>query len=142
MKLLEKCILAVSLTKTSIISTRLVNNDENLKLKENQVAPVDKFRSSENVMNLREAKENEEKQLKRVSIKGIEFDWIFDTPDGASFLKELSETSNINIFAQNIIKDIVYFQWSYFQLNIILFLMIPYKIYFVSFWVFATYIVK
>ena len=84
-KLLEKCIPAVSLTKTSIISTRLVNNDENLKLKENQVAPVDKFRSSENVMNLKEAKENEEKQLKRVSIKGIEFDWIFDTHDGASF---------------------------------------------------------
>lgn len=120
---------------------KVIKDEEIQQPKENQVAPSDKFRSSEDMMNIKE-KEEEDTSLKRITIKAIEFDWVFDTPEGAALLKELSETKNINIFAQDIIKDIIYFQWSYFQLNIILFLMVPYVIYFVTFCVFSTYIVK
>ena len=86
--------------------------------------------------------QDKETKLKRVSVRGIEFDWIFCTPEGASFLKDLSETENVNIFGQSIIRDIILFQWSYFKTMIILKLLIPYVIYFVTFWVYATYIVK
>ena len=80
--------------------------------------------------------------LKRVSLKAIEFDWLLNTHYGAEFLNELSVTSNINIFALDIIKDIIYFQWNYVKAAIIKYLMIPYIIYFVMFWVYATYIAK
>ena len=90
-----------------------INKDgEEQQIKENQVAPADKFKSSEDLMHY---KDKQDDDLKRVEIKGIEFDWVFDSPEGAALLKELSETKNINIFAQDIIKHIVYFQWSYFQ---------------------------
>ena len=80
--------------------------------------------------------------LKRVSLKAIEFDWLLNTHYGAEFLNELSVTSNINIFALDIIKDIIHFQWNYVKAAIIKNLMIPYIIYFVMFWVYATYIAK
>ena len=47
--------------------------------------------------------------MKRVEIKGIEFDWIFTDREGKSFLDELSETENMDIFKYDIIKDIIWF---------------------------------
>jgi len=47
--------------------------------------------------------------MKRVEIKGIEFDWIFTEKEGKAFLKELSETDNMNLFSHDIIKDILRF---------------------------------
>lgn len=47
--------------------------------------------------------------MKRVEIKGIEFDWIFTEREGKDFLTELSETDNMNIFSHDIIKDIIWF---------------------------------
>ena len=47
--------------------------------------------------------------MKRVEIKGIEFDWIFTEREGKSFLTELSETDNMNLFSYDIIKDIIWF---------------------------------
>ena len=82
------------------------------------------------------------KNLKRVSLKAIEFDWLLNTHYGAEFFNELSVTNNINIFALDIIKDIIYFQWNYVKAAIIKYLMIPYIIYFVMFWVYVTYITK
>lgn len=48
-------------------------------------------------------------------------------------MRELSQTSNINIFSQDIVRDIVLFQWSYFKKVIIWMLLIPYLICFVIF---------
>lgn len=48
-----------------------------------------------------------QKDMKRVEIKGIEFDWIFTEKEGKSFLTELSETDNMNLFQHDIIKDII-----------------------------------
>ena len=48
-----------------------------------------------------------QKDMKRVEIKGIEFDWIFTEKEGKSFLTELSETDNMNLFSHDIIKDII-----------------------------------
>lgn len=48
-----------------------------------------------------------QKDMKRVEIKGIEFDWIFTEKEGKSFLAELSETDNMNLFSHDIIKDII-----------------------------------
>lgn len=50
-----------------------------------------------------------QKDMKRVEIKGIEFDWIFTEKEGKSFLAELSETDNMNLFQHDIIKDIIRF---------------------------------
>lgn len=54
-------------------------------------------------------KEIDNKNMKRVEIKGIEFDWIFTDREGKSFLDELSETENMDIFKYDIIKDIIWF---------------------------------
>ena len=94
---------------------------------------------------MREANKNKishsRENLKRVSLKAIEFDWI-SSYDFRKILNELSVTSNINIFALDIIKDIIYFKWNYVKSSIIKYFMIPYIIYFVMFWVYATYIAK
>lgn len=61
----------------------------------------------ENIGNV--VKQDNLKNMKRVEIKGIEFDWIFTDKEGKEFLTELSETDNMEIFNYDIIKDIIWF---------------------------------
>lgn len=114
------------------------------KIKSNAIAPADRPASAEK----EEDKENvnlfedEEKLLNRVSIKGIEFDWIFHGDQAKQFLKDLSNAKNINIFGQDIIRDIVLFQWKYFKKVIIWRLFVPYIIYFLLFCVYTTWLLE
>jgi hypothetical protein len=85
--------------------------------------------------------EDDENLLKRVSIKGIEFDWIFTGDKALELLKNLSD-SEVHIFGQSIIKDIVLFQWKYFKRVIILKLFLPYVIYFVLFCMYTTWLLE
>jgi len=80
--------------------------------------------------------------LKRVSLRAIEIDWIFKGDRASSFLKELSDTENLEIFNLDIIKDIILLQWKYFKIAIILKLFLPYLLYFAMFWVYATYLIE
>lgn len=125
-------------------------------VKKNQVAPSD--RPTSNVIGSRsesmdvmhyaddEGKvnvfEEEENTLKRVSIKGIEFDWIFHGKRAEKFLKDLSDSENINIFGQDIIRDIILFQWIYFKKVIIYKLFLSYGIYFILFCVYTTWLLE
>jgi len=117
--------------------------DEN-KARSNAVVPADKKSNpdqidGEEVVNVFE---EDETLLKRVTIKGIEFDWIFQGNKAESFLKDLSESENIHIFGQDIIRDIILFQWKYFKRVIIWKLFLPYMIYFMLFCVYTTWILE
>ena len=119
-------------------------DEKGLKPKINAIYPADRPSSVQDI----KVDENKDKfeinknPLKRVTIKGIEFDWVFKSKEGSDFLQELSETDNIRIFEHEIIKDIVLFQWSYFKIHIILKLLIPYIVYFLIFVLHVTYIIK
>jgi len=113
------------------------------KIKKNAVVPaessiiVDESEEKKNVNPIDE----EQKPYKRVTVKAIEFDWIFNSEEGNKFLANLSETDNINIFGYDIIKDIILFQWSHFKSTIIYKLFIPYLFYFLIFILFSTWII-
>ena len=129
-----------------------IGSDEANKLervKSNAIAPLDRSQTLNNSTDqlldksadYTGAFEEDKSRLKRVQIKGVEFDWIFNTPEGHEFLKNLSETTNIEIFGQDIIKDIILFQWSFFRETIIYKLLIPYFVYFIIFCIYATWII-
>lgn len=87
-------------------------------------------------------REKERKRQKRLDIRAIEFDWIFNDNEGAGFLKTLAETDSIDLFSLTLIRHIIYFTWSYFRNAIILKLFIPYLLYFTAFVMYATYVKK
>lgn len=58
-------------------------------------------------------KKDDKLNLKRVEVKGIEFDWIF-RKEYQYFLKELATTTNINLFSITVVKDVVLYMWSHF----------------------------
>ena len=118
------------------------------KVKPNAVAPVEralkdqKEGEEEGALEALNVFDEEETLLKRVSIKGIEFDWIFQGDQANQFLKDLSTTDNIHIFGQNIIRDIILFEWAYFKRVIFWKLFIPYLIYFVMFCIYTTWLLE
>lgn len=77
-----------------------------------------------------------------VEVKGIEFDWIFNSKHAHALMKVLSETNNINLFKVPVIEDIILFKWSYFRWAIIILLFIPFLLYFGAFLTFATWGIK
>lgn len=125
-------------------------------VKKNQVAPSERPQShqigskteSMDILNYADDEEKvnvfeeEENTLKRLSIRGIEFDWIFHGNNADQFLKDLSVSDNINIFGQDIIRDIILFQWMYFKKVIIMKLFLPYGIYFIIFCVYTTWLIE
>ena len=117
-------------------------DESKAKVKANAILPSDNLNNDQKDNEGDENELSEENSIKRVTITGIEFGWIFNSQEGADFLQELSETENIRIFEHNIIKDIVLFQWSYVKIHIILKLLIPYLIYFLIFVLHVTYIIK
>lgn len=82
------------------------------------------------------------KSYERVMIKAIELDWIFNTKEGDEFIGNLADTENIKLFGIDIIKDIVLLLWSYFKMQIVVKLLVPYFLYFIIFLVHTTYIIK
>lgn len=86
--------------------------------------------------------EKERRKQKRLDIRAIEFDWIFNKHDGSAFMRTLAETDCIDLFSLTIIRHIVKFCWSYFRKYIIIYLLIPYILYFSIFIVYATYFHK
>jgi ABC-type multidrug transport system fused ATPase/permease subunit len=70
----------------------------------------------------------------------IEFDWILKTQEGKDFLQYLSETENLRIFDNEIIKYIVYHQWNKFLPYICVLLFVPFLIHFVLFLFYATWL--
>ena len=114
----------------------------------------DKSQASRSQSHHEDSKENEnnkesklgavdiDKKMKRVIIKGIEFDWIYTGKDADQFLKDLGDTDDLEILAQPIIKDIILYQWKFYKINLIRYLLIPYWIYFWLFWVYVTWIIK
>ena len=81
-------------------------------------------------------------QQKRIEIKGIEFDWVFSSVDGPRFFKMMSETNSISLFNVKMIQNIIVFFWSFFRLRILVFLFIPFLLYFGLFLLYALYFQK
>jgi len=86
--------------------------------------------------------EEDKKALQRVVIKGIEFDWLFTDDRIHTLMKDLSESTNSQLFKLDIIKDIVLFQWKYFKSAIIWQIFLPYLIYLLIFCVYSTWLQK
>jgi len=49
-----------------------------------------------------------------VTVKAIEFDWIFSNTQGYQFLQSLSETESIDIFGVELIVAILNFLWTFY----------------------------
>jgi hypothetical protein len=78
---------------------------------------------------------------KKYEVKGIEFSWLFDSHSRVNFLRALfSDKADIEIFSTDIIKYCLLFLWSYYRWVIIIFIYIPFLIYFVAFLLYATWI--
>lgn len=88
------------------------------------------------------AQEIERKSQVRLTIRAIEFDWIFDDHRGKSFLRALSKTNDLELFSLSIIRTIVLFLWEYYRKVVFIFLLIPFLINFAVFIVYATYFHK
>jgi len=113
------------------------------KTKVNSIMPSQNISIEKNEDQLENKLFKPEKNLpKRVSLKAIELDWIFKGERASSFLKNLGATDNIEIFKLDIIRDIILFQWKYFERAIILKLFVPYLLYFVLFCVYSTYVLE
>ena len=130
---------------------KVYGKEEN-EVKKNQVAPSERPYTGDKALSNRDDEDSDEEAvnvfeedenlLKRVAIKGIEFDWIFMGDQAKTFLKDLSDSENINIFGQDIIRDIILFQWKYFKMVIILKLFVPYIVYFGLFCVYTTWLLE
>ena len=79
---------------------------------------------------------------KRVEVKAIEFDWILKSHEGEEFLQRLSETDNLEYFQIDLIKNIIWFQWSYFLPRIIAALFIPFLAFFLLFILYTTWLIN
>ena len=79
---------------------------------------------------------------KRVEVRGIEFDWIFNSKEGDLFFKELSTTKNTKLFEVDIIRDIILYLWTFYKKSLILFMFIPFMIYFAIFLTYTTWTMK
>lgn len=77
---------------------------------------------------------------KRVEVKAIEFDWMLTTKEGEDFLERLRKTDNLGYFEIEVIKDLIMFQWEYFLPRIIIFLFVPFMLFFLMFILYTTWI--
>lgn len=86
--------------------------------------------------------EEEKRAQKKLDIKAIEFDWIFNKTEGAAFMKTLASTECIDLFSLKVVRHIIRFCWSHFRKYIIIYLLVPYLCYFLLFILYATYFHK
>ena len=103
------------------------------------VAPSENINDNQNALM---AKTGNKRLTKRVSIKAINLECIFAGKNETTFLKELNETKNKNIFGFQIVRDLILYQWKYFKKAIILKIFIPYLLYFLLFCIYTTYILE
>jgi hypothetical protein len=68
-----------------------------------------------------------------LSIKAIEFDWIFNSTQGYQFLETLSNSESIEIFGVPLIRNIIEFLWGYYRKRIFIFYFLPFAIYLILF---------
>jgi hypothetical protein len=87
-------------------------------------------------------KEKERRKQRRLVIRAIEFDWIFNKVEGVSFLKTLAETEYIEIFSYKLIQNIIRFMWSYYKIHIVTWVLIPFLFYLSIFCLYTTWIHK
>ena len=85
-------------------------------------------------------KEKERQKQKRLDIRAIEFDWIFNSGEGVDFLKTLANTDNIELFSLTLIRYIIRFLWGYYRKAIVIYLFIPYILYFITFILYTTWV--
>lgn len=79
---------------------------------------------------------------KKVVVKAIEFDWLFDNIRGPALFQVLTQIKNIEVFSISLIRYIIIFFWGYFRYRIMLFLFIPFLIYFGIFLAYSTWFQK
>jgi hypothetical protein len=87
-----------------------------------------------------EAESGPPKMEKRVEVKAIEFDWMLTSHNGEQFLERLRKTDNLGYFEIEVIKDLIMFQWGYFLPRIIIFLFIPFMLFFLMFVLYTTWV--
>lgn len=86
--------------------------------------------------------ENARKKQKVLDIKAIEFDWIFDNKQRSAFIKALSETDDLDLFSLNIIRSLIYFTWGVCWKYLMVYVFVPFCVYFAVFVVYVTYVHK
>lgn len=77
-------------------------------------------------------------EKRRIQISMVEFDWIFQGPEGKFFIEELSEAPNDDIFKVETIRICLDFLWEYYFGAILLFVQVPYCLFFISFLVYSS----
>jgi hypothetical protein len=87
-------------------------------------------------------REKERRKQRRLDIRAIEFDWIFNKTEGAGFMKTLADTQCIDLFSLHLVRHIIRFCWSYYRKYIVIYLLIPFLVYFSVFIMYATYFHK
>ena len=117
--------------KSDNLFDETVNSDEDIAFQRYDVNPEDQVFYKKIL-----------KRQKLLDIKGIEFDWIFNKPQGASFIKILAKSDDIELFSLKIVQLIIEFFWKYVRKAMIMWLLIPFLIYFTTFIIYATYFQK
>jgi hypothetical protein len=82
------------------------------------------------------------RKQKRLEIRAIEFDWIFNKNEGSRFIRTLAKTQCIDLFSLNIVRSIIRFTWSYYRKYIAIYVLFPFLVYFSVFIMYATYFHK
>jgi len=85
--------------------------------------------------------EKNDGQIQTVNVYAIEFDWILKSAIGESFLQQLADTDDLSYFDLDIVKQVIYYQWSRYLKRITLFLFIPFLAFFLAFILFATWVI-
>ena len=104
---------------------------------QNKVTEVSKEEDPKDGAKQKKAEKEKERLIKRkkkaekrskeriIEVKAIEFDWIFNKKTAYEFMKKLSTTNDIELFSNNLIKAIIFFQWSYYFWHISVLVLIP-----------------
>lgn len=77
-------------------------------------------------------------EKRRIQISMVEFDWIFQGPEGKFFIEELSEAPSDDIFKVETIRLCLDFLWDYYFYRILLYVQLPYMLFFISFLVYSS----
>ena len=80
------------------------------------------------------------KSERRIEVKGIEFDWLFQEKEGKRFMEKLSETEDLSYFELDIVKNIIWFQWNKFLPAVFIVLFLPFLTFFGVFIVYTSYL--
>ena len=89
-----------------------------------------------------EAKQTNIKSERRIEVKAVEFDWLFDRNYGKRFMEKLSDTEDLSYFELDIIKDIIWFQWNKFLPAIMVVLFAPFLIFFIIFILYTSWLIN